>query len=375
MKKLFLVFSVDSSLLSHRKDLAVAALKQGYEVTIVAKDTGHKSQIMQMGFKFVDLPINRVGTNIFEELKTLYFLIRLYKKEKPDIVHHVDLKIVLWGGLAARLTKTRSVVNAVNGLGTFFADGNFDSLSKRIFMRIIKFSHNRSNITTIFQNKDDKSIFIDRNILRETQTFMIKGSGIDLETYAKKDQPHNDPIKIVFAARIIQEKGILDLIDAAEILRPEYENKCQILICGDIESNPHAISKEELDRRCDGRYIVYKGHCPNMQQILETSDIAVLPSYYREGLPKFLIEANAIGRPIITTDSVGCKDAVVDGYNGFVVPIKNARAIAEKLRILIDDPQLRAEMGDHARQYAEQNFSLANVIENHLYIYQSLTAK
>lgn len=132
MKKLFLVFSVDSALLSHRKDLAVAALKQGYEVTIVAKDTGHKSQIMQMGFKFVDLPINRVGTNIFEEFKTLYFLIRLYKKEKPDIVHHVDLKIVLWGGLAARLTKTRSVVNAVNGLGTFFADGNFDSLSKRI---------------------------------------------------------------------------------------------------------------------------------------------------------------------------------------------------------------------------------------------------
>lgn len=119
MKKLFLVFSVDSALLSHRKDLAVAALKQGYEVTIVAKDTGHKSQIMQMGFKFVDLPINRVGTNIFEEFKTLYFLIRLYKKEKPDIVHHVDLKIVLWGGLAARLTKTRSVVNAVNGLGTF----------------------------------------------------------------------------------------------------------------------------------------------------------------------------------------------------------------------------------------------------------------
>lgn len=151
---------------------------------------------------------------------------------------------------------------------------------------------------------------------------MIKGSGIDLKTYAKKDLPHNDPIKIVFAARIIQEKGILDLIDAAEILRPEYENKCQILICGDIESNPHAISKEELDRRCDGRYIIYKGHCPNMQQILETSDIAVLPSYYREGLPKFLIEANAIGRPIITTNSVGCKDAVVDGYNGFVVPIK-----------------------------------------------------
>lgn len=119
MKKLFLVFSVDSALLSHRKDLAVAALKQGYEVTIVAKDTGHKSQIMQMGFKFVDLPINRVGTNIFEEFKTLYFLIRLYKKEKPDIVHHVDLKIVLWGGLAARLTKTRSVVNAVNGLVHF----------------------------------------------------------------------------------------------------------------------------------------------------------------------------------------------------------------------------------------------------------------
>lgn len=111
------------------------------------------------------------------------------------------------------------------------------------------------------------------------------------------------------------------MIDAAEILRPEYENKCQILICGDIESNPHAISKEELDRRCDGRYIIYKAlseHATN----LETSDIAVLPSYYREGLPKFLIEANAIGRPIITTNSVGCKDAVVDGYNGFVVPIK-----------------------------------------------------
>ena len=132
MKKLFLVFSVDSALLSHRKDLAVAALKQGYEVTIVAKDTGHKSQIMQMGFKFVDLPINRVGTNIFEEFKTLYFLIRLYKrKNRISCITWISNR--LWGGLAARLTKNAQCGKCSQWARYIFADGNFDSLSKRIF--------------------------------------------------------------------------------------------------------------------------------------------------------------------------------------------------------------------------------------------------
>lgn len=371
MQKLFIIVNVDWFFLSHRKEIAVSALNAGYDVTIIAKDTGKASFIKGLGLKFIDLPMNSVGMNPIEELRTLNFLYKLYKKEKPDIVHHVGLKAILWGGLAAKHAKVKGVVNAISGLGVFFAEDNKSVLSK-VIIRLLKYSHNREGLYTIFQNNEDKTLFLKAGIIEKKNIVFIKGSGVDLKLFNSVEEPTVSKLKVVLTARMIVDKGIFVLTDAAELLRKDYQDKVQFLLCGGLDKNPNAIKEEELKQVCDGTYISWLGYCSNVKEILEQSHIVTLPSYYKEGLPKSLIEATAIGRPIITTDSIGCRDTVIDEYNGFLVPIKDSKSLAEKLKILFDDSDLRKQMGENSREYAEKYFSLDTVIEQHLETYKKL---
>jgi glycosyltransferase involved in cell wall biosynthesis len=352
----------------------VSALREGYNVTIVAEDTGKAEEIRDLGLKFIDLPMNSVGMNPFEDMKTLIFLCKLYKKEKPDIVHHVGLKSILWGTLAAKKVKINGIVNAISGLGIFFSEENKPILS-RLIKSLLKYSHNRRNVCAIFQNNEDKELFLKDRISDKSKIDMIKGSGVNLNEFKYTPEPDNDPVKIVFMARMVRDKGVFELVEAAELLREGYENKVQFLLCGGLHPNPTSLKKEDFDRICDGKYIIWLGHRTDVKNILEQSHIVTLPSYYKEGLPKSLIEGTAIGRPIVTTDSIGCRDAVIDGYNGFIIPVKNGQALAEKLKVLIDDKDLRVNMGKNSRDYAEKNFSLDVVIDRQLSVYNRLISK
>lgn len=375
MFKLFIVVNVDRFFLSHRKDIAINALKNGYDVTIITKDTGKRSEVEKLGLRFIDLPMNRAGTNIFEEIKTLLFLFRLYKRERPDIVHHVGLKTILWGTLAAKITKVNGIVNAVSGLGIVFSNENKSIISKilpKIFLEILRYSHNYINIFVIFQNDEDKGLFLKHNIIKEEQSRMIKGSGIDLNLFCYTPEPDDSKIKILFTARMIEEKGVFVLTDAALSLKQKYGNRIQFLLCGGLDDNPKSIKEEELNRVCDGEYIQWLGFRSDVLDLLKQSHIVVLPSYYKEGLPKSLIEATAIGRPIITTNSIGCKETVKNEWNGYLIPIKDSESLALKLSVLIDNRELRQEMGRNSRILAENDFSIENVINRHLEIYGHL---
>ena len=349
MIKLFIVVNVDWFFLSHRKDIAIAAKKQGYDVTIVTKDTGKRTDIERLGFRFIDLPMNRSGQNIKEELHTCWFLYRLYKEEKPDVVHHVGLKTILWGTLAAKLAGVKGVVNAVSGLGIFFSDEN-NSIVARLLPKVLQFSHHRPNLAVIFQNDEDKELFLRNGIIKEKQAFYIKGSGVNLNEYCYTPEPETGKIRVLLTARMIEEKGIFVLTDAAELLREQYQSKVEILLCGGLDDNPKAIKKEELEAKCDGKYIQWLGYRTDVLDLLKDCHIVAFPSYYKEGLPKSLIEATAIGRPIVTTDSIGCRETVVDGYNGYLIPIKNSKALADKLQVLFDDKELRVKMGHNSRR-------------------------
>ena len=371
MIKLFIVVNVDWFFLSHRKDIAIAAKNQGYDVTIVTKDTGKRPDIERLGLRFIDLPMNRSGQNIKEELHTCWFLYRLYKKEKPSVVHHVGLKTILWGTLAAKLAGVKGVVNAVSGLGIFFSDEN-KSIVARLLPKVLRFSHHRPNLAVIFQNDEDKELFLRNGIIKEKQAFYIKGSGVNLNEYCYTPEPETGKIRVLLTARMIEEKGIFVLTDAAELLREQYQNKVEFLLCGGLDDNPKAIKKEELETRCDGKYIQWLGYRTDVLDLLKGCHIVAFPSYYKEGLPKSLIEATAIGRPIVTTDSIGCRETVVDGYNGYLIPIKNSKALADKLQVLFDNKELRIKMGRNSRMLAERDFSIENVIEKHLKIYSLL---
>lgn len=373
-KKLFIVVNVDWFFLSHRKDVALAAKEAGWDVTIVTADTGKLKDIEALGLKTINLPMSRSGMNIVQELKTLDWLRKLYKREKPDVVHHVGMKTILWGTLAAKYSKVHGVVNAISGLGGFFAEDNKGLLSK-ILPKVLKYSHNRKNLLCIFQNDDDWGLYVKHGIIVHEQGRFIKGSGVDLNQFCYTPEPEEGKIKVMLTARMIVEKGIFLLTEAAERLRSKYEDKVEFLLVGGLDDHPGAITKEQLEAVCDGKYIQWLGYRTDILDLLKQCHIMAFPSYYMEGLPKSLIEADAIGRPIITSNSVGCKETLVDGYNGFLIQPKDVDALTAKLDLLLSDKELRIKMGKNARKYAEDYFSIEIVKERHLAIYNELLKK
>lgn len=370
-KKLFIVVNVDWFFLSHRKDVALAAKEACWDVTIVTADTGKLKDIEALGLKTINLPMSRSGMNIVQELKTLNWLRKLYKHEKPDVVHHVGMKTILWGTLTAKFSHVRGVVNAISGLGGFFAEDNKGLLS-RVMPMVLRFSHNRKNLLCIFQNDDDWDLYVKHGIIKHDQGRFIKGSGVDLNQFCYTPEPEEGKIKVMLTARMIVEKGVFLLTESAERLRSKYEGKVQFLLVGGLDDHPGAITKEQLDAVCDGEYIQWLGYRSDVRDLLKQCHIMAFPSYYMEGLPKSLIEADAIGRPIITSNSVGCKETLVDGYNGFLIQPKDVDALTEKLDLLLSDKELRIKMGKNARKYAEDYFSIEVVKERHLAIYDEL---
>ncbi len=368
-----MIVNEDRFFLSHRKDIALAAQRAGWDVTIVCKNTGRRKEVEDSGLKMLEMPINPTGTNLFQELQTFCFLFNLYKKNKDSIVHHVGLKSILWGGLAAKLTGVKGVVDAVSGLGVIFSEDSSSLIAKAILL-LLRFSHHRKRTRVIFQNREDEELFLRHKIIKKEETVFIKGSGVNLEEYSYTPQSATSSVKVLFTARMVKEKGVTVLIEAAERLRKDYQGKVEFWLCGGLSGNPKALKKEELRQLCDGKYIQWLGYRSDIQQLLQNSHIMAFPSYYREGVPRSLIEACAIGRPIITTNSIGCRDTVDDGINGFLVPVKNSKALAEKLQLLIDNPSLRAAMGKASREKAEREFSVINVVTKHLQLYEQLFA-
>ena len=371
-KRLFIVVNQDFFFLSHRLPVATAALEAGYDVTIVSEDTGVSHKIREAGLKTINLPINKAGTNMKDEVKTLFFLYKLFRREKPDIVHLVGLKTMLWGSIACRLAGVKAMVSAVCGLGVLFDEKHAQSFMTQAILKVMRITHHKKRLRVIFQNNDDKGIFQDAKIVNDSQCAFTNGSGINLQNYDYTPEPTEGPIKIIFTARMVEDKGTLVLIEAAKKLEPEYKGKIQFLLCGGLDTNPNGITKEMLESRCDGEYIQWLGHRKDVLELLKQSHIMAFPSWYREGLPKSVIEAEAIGRPIVTTDSVGCRDTVIDGKNGFLIPIKDSNALADALKKLIDSKELRETMGKNAREFAVNKFDIKDVTNVHLDVYKTI---
>lgn len=370
--KLFIVVNQDWFFLSHRLPIGMAAKETGYDVTIVSEDTGVSDKIREAGLNTINLPINKAGTNIKDEIKTFFFLYKLFRREKPDIVHLVGLKTMLWGSLACRLAGVKAMVSAVCGLGVLFDEEHAHSFMTRSILKVLRVTHKKKRLAVIFQNNDDKAIFLNAKIMKEEQCAFTNGSGINLQNYDFTPEPTDGLIKIIFTARMVEDKGTLILIDAAKKLEAEYKGTVQFLLCGGLDTNPNGITKEMLESRCDGEYIQWLGHRKDVLELLKQSHIMAFPSWYREGLPKSVIEAEAIGRPVVTTDSVGCRDTVVDGKNGYMIPIKDSDALAAALKKLIDNPELRQTMGKNAREFAVSKFDINDVVKVHLDIYKAL---
>ena len=265
----------------------------------------------------------------------------------------------------------KGFVNAVSGLGVAFSTDSKSYITKGI-IALLKLGHHRKQLQVIFQNHEDESLFLQSKIIKKEQSEFIKGSGVDLNEFKRTPLPQHDVVRILFTGRMVEEKGVMILLEAAESLRKKYEGKIEFVLCGGLSNNPMAMKENYLLSHSDGKYIKWLGFRKDIKEQLKNSDIVAFPSYYREGVPKSLIEATAIGRPIVTTNSIGCRDTVEDGCNGFLVPIKDSKSLADKLEVLICDKELRENMGLQSRRIAERDFSIENVVAKHINIYKSL---
>jgi glycosyltransferase involved in cell wall biosynthesis len=360
--------NVDWFFLSHRLPLALEGIKRGYEVTLFSVDTGKRSIIESYGIRFIDLHFHRSNFNLVQELKSFLTLYKHYRSEKPEIVHHVTLKAIFLGTIVARLAGINNVINAFSGLGYLFIDTNKD-IKKTIITRVFKNLFNKNSYKLIFQNfSDQETIESTFNIISPTK-YIIKGSGINLKDYVYLLETNTDKTSFIFPARLLKDKGIYEYSIAAGEVNKLLPEKANFYLYGMIDvANKTGLSKNEIKILESSYGVIYKGYSNNMKAVYEECNVVVLPSY-REGLPKSLIEACAIGRAIITTNVPGCRDVVVDNVNGLLVPLQMINPLVKAMIQMIENREMRIKMGREGRKIAEQEFNIEAVIERTYEIY------
>lgn len=369
-RKLLIVVNEPNFFLSHRLPVALAALKSGHDVHI-ATGPGEEAiaKIKQHGLKHHDLPLSRSGRNLMAEMLCVFSIIKLFFNEKPDVVHLVTLKPVIYGGIAARICNVKLVVGAVSGLGYSFASASFGArVSKFIITRLLGLAIS-SKTKIIFQNRDDLNLFKKLGFVNEDQSVLIKGSGVNLDEYKYVDESNVEPVVITFAARLLKDKGIYEFLSAAKDLKKVYGSRVVFQVAGSVDiDNPSSISVDVVEKHSREGVINFLAYRPDMADVFANTNIVVLPSY-REGLPKVLIEAAAVGRAIVTTDVPGCRDVIIPERTGLAVKVRDAESLKKAIAKLVDEPLVRRQMGIEGRKLAEKEFNITSVIEKHLDLY------
>lgn len=358
--------------ISHRLAVAQGARKAGYKVHIATMDGKAVKLITEEGFAHHLLPLSRSGSNPFFEFFALFRIWRLLWRLRPDILHLVTIKPVIYGGIAARLAPVRGVVAAVSGLGyLFLSKGSKATLLRKVVSFFYKVALGKRNLRVIFQNPDDRDLLIGLGVLDPDKVEMVRGSGVDLSLYSFEPERLDSLPVVCLAARLLRDKGVLEFVEAVHILH-QRGVKARFQLIGDIDpGNPTTITEAEISTWREEGLIELLGYRKDIAKLFTDANLITLPSY-REGLPKVLVEAAACGRAVVTTDVPGCRDAIDPDVTGLLVPMGNALALADGLQLLIDNSVLRQSMGAAGRALAESEFDLRKVVQQHLDIYSKL---
>lgn len=373
--RLLFVVNDAAFFLSHRLPIALAARDQGYEVHVATGTATSHIPILEAGIHHHALRLSRSGLNPFLEIRLFVEILRIMRSLRPSIVHLVTIKPVLYGGVAARLIKIPGIVAAVSGLGFAFSSSGFKARVVRILAtHIYRLALGADRTRVIFQNESDRNTLIRAEAVTREQSILIPGSGVDLHQYHPLDQECSPPI-VLMAGRLLWAKGIREFVEAARALK-SAQNPARFVLVGGVDpANPESVTEKQLIEWQKQGLIEWWGHRNDMPQVLGNASIVSLPSYYGEGMPKVLLEAAACGKPVVTTDWPGCRDAVEDNKTGLLVPVRNSNALATAILDLLENPDKRARFGVAARQRAQSSYSIESVIESHLSIYRNFCAR
>jgi glycosyltransferase involved in cell wall biosynthesis len=369
--KLIYLVTADWYFCSHRLPIAREAKRRGYDVMVATHVDRHREQILDEGFGLIPLKMRRCGTEVFEELSSVLEVIGIYRRERPDIVHHVAMKPMLYGSFAAKIAGVPRVVNAPTGLGFVFVSLRPKArLLRMVIGSGFKMFLSRQGSRLIIQNRDDRSMFIRSRFIREDLIRMIRGSGVDTDVFRPAHRQCSPPV-IALVSRMLWDKGVGEFVGAAQLLKNRGVEGRFVLVGDSDSENPNGVPRPALMEWDRQRAIEWWGRRDNMAETYGQVSIACLPSY-REGLPKSLLEAAACGLPIVTTDVPGCREVVRQGENGLLVPVKSTVELADALQALIENQELREKMGIRGREIALNEFAEKKVVDQTMAVYGEL---
>lgn len=362
VKKVALVVNSSWNIYNFRYNLIKDIKANGYEVILIAPYDKY-SDILKKEFEYHPIFINNKGMNPIEDLKTFMALYTIYKKVKPDVVLHYTIKPNIYGSLASRLLGIKTI-NNIAGLGTLFIKQNFITQFAKTLYKISQ----KSADTIFFQNRDDYTMFTSEDLVSEFKSDILPGSGVDITKFQPIEQRGEESVfKFLLVSRMLWSKGIGEYVTAARALKKSYSN-VEVYLLGflDVE-NRDAISKEQMEAWVDEGVVNYLGTSDNVKEEIAQVDCIVLPSFYREGTPKILLESASMAKPIITTDNVGCRDVVEHGVNGYLCKMKDAQDLTIQMEKMVNlSKEELTYMGQRGRKKMMNEFNEKIVIQKYL---------
>ncbi|QKF73462.1 N,N'-diacetylbacillosaminyl-diphospho-undecaprenol alpha-1,3-N-acetylgalactosaminyltransferase [Aliarcobacter faecis] len=354
---------LDLNLYLFRAPIIKELVSKGHKVYAICPSGDKNDALKSLGCEVVNYKISRKGLNPFAEILTIKKIYEVIKPLDLDILQNFTAKPNIYGSIAGKKANIPLVCNAVTGLGSFYIDGSFKSKVVKTIMNILyKYANSKAN-KCIFQNSDDMNYFVDSGFVEAKKAVLIKSSGIDTEAFVSQEPLKNEKINVLMVARAIWHKGIKEYYEAAKILENE---DIEFIFIGDTDNGNISCASKDFLKNGNVKWL---GHRNDIKEQIDKCNIFVLPSFYGEGVPRTLLEAASMGKPIVTTDNVGCREVVDDGVNGFLVPVKDSQVLAKKIKILVENENMRKEFGKASREKALNEFDVKVVVEQYLRLY------
>lgn len=355
--KFILISPKNRTAYNFRGDLIRKIIESGYEVIVTGPNRDNVEKIEALGARFVEIPMNKNGVNPIKDLEYQKALCDLFKREKPDVTLGYTSKPVIYGAIAAKKAGVPHIVSMVTGAGYAFTAKTKKAKMIKAIMSMLYKQAFRCADTVIFQNDDDKAQFVSGHLVKEEKCKVVNGSGVNTEKFSVV--PYPETVTFFMLSRVMYSKGIREYLRACEIVKEKHpEVRCMLL--GACEGIQDSLSEADLKAYIDRGIIEHFGETDTVADYYKQCSVYVLPSY-REGTPRTVLEAMSMGRAVITTDAPGCRGTVKDGETGFLVPVKNAEAVAEKMLRFIEEPNLISEMGQKSAEYCRKKFDVHKV--------------
>ena len=354
--KMLIITPKAKSIINFRGDLIKEIINKGYEVTIICPEYGQEEALKNIGVKeVIVIKMDKTSTSIINNIRYYKSLKNIIKKEQPDKIFAYTIKPVIFGCLAAKKNNIEDIYPMMPGLGMVYLKNDIKTKVIRFICGVAYKKAFKGAKRVIFQNSDDREEFIKRKYVEREKCEVVDGSGVNLERFSRNPLPEDNVF--IMVSRLLKEKGVLEYCKAAEIVKEKYPD-VRFLYLGAEDNTHKSLKLKDIEYYTNNKIIEYCGVTEDVPTFLKKVTVSVLPSYYREGIPRTLLEALAMGRPIITTNSVGCKETVKDNINGFIIPIKNEQILAEKMIYMIEHREELKNMSDESYNYCKERFDV-----------------